>query len=120
MKRALCCVLWAAFGCGGGVVTRVEEAPTVPAGAACVVLEGEPADAAVEVDGRPQGVVSGWRAQTLCVAPGRRRLRLSFPGHYPEFFDLELAAGATLTLRFSLLAEPSVPGEHHVPHGKRR
>jgi hypothetical protein len=120
MRHALLGALCAGLGCGGGVVTRVEDTPSVPAGTACIVLEGQPTDAAIEIDGHPHGVVAGWRAQTFCVPPGRRRLRLSFPGHYPEFFDLELAAGTTRVLQFSLLAEPSVPGEPHVPDGKRR
>lgn len=68
-------------------------------------LEVEPSDAEVFIDDDFKGQVDGWRAQTIPVEPGNRRVELRADGFLAQRFDIDIGSGEQVTLRLRLEKE---------------
>ncbi len=70
-----------------------------------LMLDVEPTDAEIYVDDDYKGQVDGWRAQTIPLSPGARRLEFRAKGYMTQRFDIEIEPGDQLTLRLRLERE---------------
>ncbi len=102
---ALC---WGAAGCAGTQVSGAKQR-------GYIVLDVEPSDALIYVDGRFMGAVDGWVGQTVVVDPGAYMLELRAPGHISQRFDVAVARDEEVTLRLRM--EPVL--EEHLDEGER-
>jgi hypothetical protein len=65
-------------------------------------LELDPRDTEVFIDDDFKGRADGWRAQTIPVTPGARRVELRADGYMTQRFDIEIGEGEQVTLRLRL------------------
>ncbi len=84
-------------------------APAVDLGVASIIVFAEPPGASAYLDDEPLGVTDlrSGRLVKSGVSPGSHRLRLSLAGHQDFAQEVEVAAGAAVTVRGSLA--PSAP-----------
>lgn len=84
-------------------------APAVDLGVASIIVFAEPPGASAYLDDEPLGVTDlrSGRLVKSGVSPGSHRLRLSLAGHQDFAQEVEVTAGAAVTVRGSLA--PSAP-----------
>ena len=68
-------------------------------------LEVEPPTAEVYIDSEYRGVIEGWAAQTIPVAPGDHRVELRADGYMTQRFDISVGAGEEVTLQLDMEPE---------------
>ncbi|MBI1983753.1 MAG: PEGA domain-containing protein [Acidobacteria bacterium] len=82
---------------------RPPATPVSAAGAALLLIEATPGGAQAYIDDEPVGTTSSeGRLKLSRLAPGRHRVRLSFPGRRDYEQDVELVAGRMMTVTASL------------------
>ncbi len=104
-RLALAVGLALASACGGGVIQRVDALPEPPPGVVFLQITCDPNDVDVLIDGQFEGLLTGYRAGVLRVAPGTHRVTLRKAGFYP-FHELVDAKAGTLTLQTHLVRRP--------------
>lgn len=97
---ALLCALVGGPGCASAPATQGASPPS-----SLLVLEVEPREASVYIDGDYQGQVEGWSGGAIPVRAGARRVELRAPGHLTQRFDVDVAAREEVTLRVKLEPE---------------
>ncbi len=67
-----------------------------------IVMDVEPSDGLIYVDGRVMGAVDGWAGRTVVVEPGTYMLELRAPGYITQRFDVGVARDEEILLRLRM------------------
>lgn len=95
------------WGCGGGVIQRIDEPPPPPSGSGALQLVAQPASAVVYIDGEYRGALNRYRAGWLSVAKGVRRIAVKARNHY-TWYDVITIGDEPQRRTVRLLRKPAV------------
>ncbi len=87
----------------GSGCSAVQTVPTLTRG--LLVVDCQPSDATIYIDGKDMGLVSGWRANTVPLEPGAHRVELTRSGYLPYRFDIKVEANRSYTLNLDLIRD---------------
>lgn len=104
---------WLLFchGCAttSGAQKNTEDSPSF------LELQVHPTSAEIYIDDEYQGLVEGWRHQTVPIQPGYRRLELRASKFITQRFDLDVNPGELLTLTVRLEASTGISDDDEPP-----
>lgn len=95
--------LWVWGVASGCLVAPMQSAPQTQLPTAFLVIECEPSDASIYVDGEYVGDINRWRDGTVPLPPGAHRIALQREGFYTYRIDLTLKADRMTRLTLDLV-----------------
>ena len=78
------------FGCGGGVIKRIDYATPTPK-KGVLAIQVSPPDASLFLDGQYAGEIDRYAAARVPVHVGVRRVKITRSGYYPWYAILKIA-----------------------------